>query len=125
MATIWKTTKGELILNGPDVEAILSRELFGLSVEVCSFCGRRQAAAFWQGVMVVSVCRECALVVLPRLMADAVVGEGGASQAGLLAAAANMLRTYSRAVGLALKRVAEVAARGMPRRKWPPGASVN
>ena len=126
MATVWRKTRGELIHNGPDVEASLTRELFGLNVEVCSICGRRRATAWWRGTKILSICRPCALDVLPKLLADALVGEGAVSETGLRADAANVLRTFWTAARLALKRVAAVATRALPSgRKWPPGASVN
>jgi hypothetical protein len=127
MATIWKTAKGELIHHGPDVEPVLSRELFGQAVEMCDFCGRPRATAWWQAHQaVISVCRECAVVALPALIADAVIGEAAVSEAGLRVDIANVLRRFCAAARLALARVAEVAARVRPsRRKWPPGTSVN
>ena len=66
MATIWKTAKGELIHHGPDVEPVLSRDLFGQAVEVCSVCGQPQAVAWWCGTTILAVCRPCALHVLRR-----------------------------------------------------------
>ncbi len=126
MATVWRKTRGELVHIAPGVEASLTRELFGLNVEVCSICGRRRATAWWRGQTILSICRPCALDVLPKLLADALVGEGPSNESQLHADAANVLRTFWTAAKLALKRVAAVAARAMPSgRKWPPNASVN
>lgn len=57
--------------------------VLGDDVGRCSFCGERHATAFWQDWRTVSCCRRCAVEVLPKLMADAVVGEHG-SQPGMV-----------------------------------------
>ncbi len=44
-------------------------------VPTCDICGERPAAAYWAGQKEFCVCRKCALEVLPRLAADAVVGD--------------------------------------------------
>lgn len=49
----------------------LPAELEGDDVEKCSFCGN-DAVAFWSGNKMVSTCRNCAIRILPRLIADAV-----------------------------------------------------
>lgn len=47
--------------------------MFGDDVKVCCVCGE-QPAAYWRGERVVAVCATCAVEVLPKLIADAVVG---------------------------------------------------
>lgn len=44
---------------------------FGIP-SVCSFCGG-EAQSYWQGIECVRTCSKCAIEVLPKLMADAIV----------------------------------------------------
>jgi hypothetical protein len=68
MATIWK--------NRLDGSQEHTRDLFGRSVETCSFCGENSATSFWHGRgRLTSCCQGCATNVLPALAADALVGE--------------------------------------------------
>jgi hypothetical protein len=76
MGTIFRSSRGASY--GMGEGRISDVEIFGESILKCSFCGKPNATASWQGTLVnVSCCRECAVDVLPRLMADAFVGEHG------------------------------------------------
>jgi hypothetical protein len=55
-----------------------TRELFGEQWANCTFCGTPDTSGYWRGVEGdVAVCRGCAVEVLPKLLADALVGERG------------------------------------------------
>lgn len=41
----------------------------------CGICGNSKAVAGWMGQDLLAVCRGCAIEVLPKLLADAVVGK--------------------------------------------------
>src|SRR6516162_11291360 len=80
MATIWRRTPGEILVDGGAPQRLHTRQLlggeFGEQVERCSFCGGPEATAYWRGERgPISCCRTCAVETLPALMADAVVGE--------------------------------------------------
>ena len=45
---------------------------YGVALE-CDVCGEAEPVAFWHGQRTISVCKDCATTVLPRLIADAVV----------------------------------------------------
>jgi hypothetical protein len=60
-------------------------QMLGRALDCCSFCGEARSAAYWtvagiEGASAIGVCRECAVEVLPALMADALVGEGASNR---------------------------------------------
>lgn len=65
----------------PDEVPAHTQEVEGREVETCSVCGEPYAAAYWRGRQMISVCRDCALNILPALIADALVGEFGDNMA--------------------------------------------
>jgi hypothetical protein len=77
MAIVFRRTKGENLYQPKLAQEVpaFTRDTWGPEVETCSFCGAPQAAGWWHGEQRVSVCRTCAVQTLPRLMADALVGE--------------------------------------------------
>jgi hypothetical protein len=84
--------------------------------EKCHFCGRLQATAFWQcasGHM--AVCYNCAVRVLPALIADAMRGgygtTGGRNGAMLYTTRDRMLNAFWRAAAIALAHDPETAER--------------
>jgi hypothetical protein len=86
MAIYWRTRRGETttdyrLVNDEMVSwevPATTPELFGDQLATCTFCGRPEASGYWRGVEDdVAVCRGCAVEVLPKLLADALVGERG------------------------------------------------
>jgi hypothetical protein len=81
MATYWRVRKGETDMGsyfGEEDVPLTTPEMYGEQWAKCTFCGENTARAYWRCVEKdVSVCRSCAVEVLPRLMADALVGEHG------------------------------------------------
>jgi hypothetical protein len=47
--------------------------MFGEDVQRCCLCGE-PPSAYWRGEVVIAVCSRCAVEVLPKLIADAIVG---------------------------------------------------
>ena len=43
--------------------------------EKCSFCGNDSPQSFWHGGENVRTCRGCAIDILPKLLADSIVGD--------------------------------------------------
>jgi hypothetical protein len=108
MATVWRNRKGERMDTEDRIERVLTRDMFSPDVEVCSFCGESESAAWWMGHQQVSVCRRCALEVLPCLMADALVGERGDLPHALVSLHRDLetvLKGFWRAVAIATHRV--------------------
>jgi hypothetical protein len=82
MATIFRRLKGEPVadhLNGQGRERLLTTvEMMGEAVAACTFCGESGASGYWRGAAGnVSCCPACAAAILPKLAADALVGEYG------------------------------------------------
>jgi hypothetical protein len=77
VATVYRTIKGDENPASTAEHPIpgYTRELFGDEIEVCNFCRERNASAYWTGNHWLSVCRGCALDILPKLLADAIIGE--------------------------------------------------
>jgi hypothetical protein len=103
------------VVTGDRVERELTRDSFGPDVEVCSFCGEPNAAGWWMGRQYVSVCRRCALEVLPCLMADALVGERGdvpLALGSLHRDLETVLKTFWRAAAIAIHRTCRAALEG-------------
>jgi hypothetical protein len=84
---------------------IAMTELLGEQLAVCNLCGG-EAAAYWASAHSgVSVCRPCAVEVLPMLAAEAVVGEFGTGPMAidrLEQALAKMQARFWRAAAMAL-----------------------
>lgn len=47
---------------------------YGRSDRKCSACGNDYAIARWVGHQSINICRDCAIEVLPQLIADAIAG---------------------------------------------------
>jgi hypothetical protein len=88
MAIYWRTRKGETNTEfDPDTNEtwevpVTTKELFDAKIAsqwgTCTFCGEPDASAYWRcAVHDVATCRRCAVETLPKLIADAVVGEHG------------------------------------------------
>jgi hypothetical protein len=108
MGTVWKHHAGEVWDGDGGQQRLHTRDLLGPDVERCEFCGEASAAAYWRTAGgVLPVCRPCAEDALPRLLADAVVGEagGGPNAARQLQGALGRAEaTYWRAGCLAMAR---------------------
>jgi hypothetical protein len=52
-------------------------DLFRPHEQRCSICESQYIAAYWVGSKRIIICRQCALTILPALLADALVGEHG------------------------------------------------
>src|SRR5437660_260200 len=77
MATVYRVRKGEPVFVGdgcPPTWATTA-EVMGPGIEQCSLCGSKLASAYWMGLVQLSVCKDCAVHDLPKLVADALVGE--------------------------------------------------
>jgi hypothetical protein len=82
MAVIFREHPGEIVQEygsaRPRKKRYYTRQMVppGISVEECSFCGQPTATGYWRAVSgIISVCPTCAVDTLPKLQADAVVGE--------------------------------------------------
>ena len=84
MGVIYRMHSFHTTLAGAD---LTTAEFFGTDdVLKCSFCGE-YATGYWQGVEArVSCCRQCAMNVLPALMADTICGESGCMHTEAVAA---------------------------------------
>jgi hypothetical protein len=111
MATVWRRTQGEILESDGQTQVFHTYDLYPSAV-FCSFCGAPRAIAWWQGWQGVSVCRDCCLDAVPKLLGDGLAGEDLVPLARLRQELARVARTFWRAVGMALRRVGQVRGRG-------------
>jgi hypothetical protein len=86
MATFFHTRRGETIADCRLVNgklkawdyAVTTAELHGGWRPVCTFCESPEVSAYWHTPAGdIAICSDCAVEVLPQLLADALVGERG------------------------------------------------
>lgn len=77
----------------------------------CSICGR-YAAAEWRGGITLKICKTCAMHVLPRLIADAMVDGERSSYADILAVFDSLKAPFLAAA------LCQVTVHGRDRRVW-------
>ena len=125
MGTIWVNRPGERVphgtLDGDTMTTTTTADCLGADIRQCFACDRPNASAYWRGDwLIVSICRECAVNVLPRLLADAITGEGGdlPDVVGTLRRAwQDAERAFWQAATVAVSRGAAVARRERQRRE--------
>jgi hypothetical protein len=113
MATCYHVRRGEVVHHGDDPPTYtVTADAAGEECAVCSFCGDK-AGAYWFANTVVAVCVPCGLHALPRLLADAVVGEradGADALTRILGGLETLVTDYLRAAKLAVERSARLTA---------------
>jgi hypothetical protein len=119
MATVYHTRRGEVVRRGSRPTYTVTADAVGEEFTVCSLCGGK-AAGFWFANTVVATCVPCGLHALPRLLADAVVGEhadGPDTLTRILGGLETLITSYLRAAKLAVERSAQLTKEEKARRR--------